>query len=98
MAEPKKLTDDITVNDGGGLFDAFGLIDTLIIDCNDLPRLLFDGKNVLFCARLANMVQKLSVLREGVKTDTEALKKQVAELTEMLNGGDDSCSMLTDTQ
>lgn len=69
----------MTVNDGKGLFDNLGLIDTLIVDCNKLPQLLFNGQNVAFCAKITEMVQKLSNLKEGVKNDTESLQMQLED-------------------
>ena len=72
------------VNDGGGLFDSAGLIDTLIVDCNSLPNDLFNGQNVRFCGRLSGMAQKLANLKEGVKNEIESLQKQVTELQQLL--------------
>ena len=72
------------VNDGGGLFDSSGLIDTLIVDCNSLPNDLFNGQNVRFCGRLSGMAQKLANLKEGVKNEIESLQKQVTELQQLL--------------
>lgn len=67
------------VNDGGGLYDSVGLIDTLIVDCNDLPKALFDGQNVRFCGLVVQMVQKLAQLKEGVKTDLESRNRLIRE-------------------
>lgn len=57
------------VNDGGGLFDASGLIDTLIVDCNELPRKLMEGQYVHFCAKICEMVQKLAALKDGIEKE-----------------------------
>ena len=73
--------EDIKVNDGGGLFDNLGLIDTLIVDCNELPKLLISGHGVGFCAKVVEMVQKLSNLKIGVKNDVDSLRQQIATLT-----------------
>ena len=75
--------DKIPVNDGGGLYDNIGLIDTLTVDCNDLPRLLMTGHYVAFCNKICEMVQKLSLLRDGVKHDIADRDAQIKEL----NGG-----------
>lgn len=88
MAEPRKLTDDITVNDGRGLFDSEGLIDTLIEDCNELVGFLVSGRYVAVCSRIVGMVQKLGALKTGVRDNIEARDEQIKELTELLNGGD----------
>ena len=93
--EARKMNDDITVNDGGGLFDYAGLIDTLLEDCNELPNALFSGKNVRFCALVVGMVQKLARLKEGVKNDLQArenLIREYAEENKLLRGEDD-CSV-----
>ena len=83
-------TEKIPVNDGGGLFDSLGLIDTLIVDCNDLPKCLFNGHYALFCATITGMVQKLANLKQGVKNDIESLQNHIKELTDLLNGGEEN--------
>ena len=74
------LNENPPVNDGGGLYDSIGLIDTLIVDCNDLPKALFDGQNVRFCGLVVQMVQKLAQLKEGVKNDLESAYRRIDEL------------------
>lgn len=69
----------LNVNDGGGLFDYKGIIDSLIVNCNELPRSLFNGRSVQFCSILVEMVQKLSVLRDGVKNDLESRESIIEE-------------------
>lgn len=71
---------DLPVNDGKGLLDNIGLIDSLIVDCNSLPKLLFDGLYVGFCSTLVQMVQKLANLKKGVESDMKALEEQCKEL------------------
>ena len=71
----------ITVNDGKGFFDSQGLLDTLIIDCNELPKVLMTGSYVGFCAKIVDMVQKLSCLKDGIKKDMDSLREQVDELS-----------------
>lgn len=80
---------NIKVNDGDGLLDFEGLIDTLVVDCNELPKAIFTGQNVRFCALVVQMVQRLSLLKQGVKNDIESLKKQVDDLTQILNRGNE---------
>lgn len=75
----------IKVNDGGGLFDTQGFIDSLIVDCNALPNDLINGQNLRFCGRLYEMGQKLKALKEGVKNDVEGLQREVADLRRLLN-------------
>lgn len=64
--------ENLPVNDGGGLYDNIGLIDSLIIDCNAVTNALMTGRCVQFCALIVGMVQKLSRLQEGVKNDMES--------------------------
>ena len=81
-----------TVNDGGGLLDSFGLIDSLIVDCNEIPKALNNGEYVRFCNIIVQMVHKLALLRNGIKQDSDSMKKQIDELTEILQkqGGDNN--------
>lgn len=72
--------DEIKVNDGGGLFDSLGLIDTLIVDCNDTVRLLTTGNYVAFCSKVVEMVQKLSRLRNGVESDLKSKDEIIKDL------------------
>lgn len=75
------------VNDGGGLFDAVGLIETLIIDCNEIPRLLIGGHGVAFCTKIVEMVQKLSKLKTGVANDIKSRDEQIKELQQQIERG-----------
>lgn len=79
--------DEIKVNDGKGLLDNIGLINSLIEDCDNLVNCLFSGQRILFCGQLVQMVQKLGNLREGVKNDLADKDRQIKELQEMLDGG-----------
>ena len=65
------MSADINVNDGKGLYDNLGLIDLLVVDCNELPKLLMQGQYVGFCVKIVEMVQKLSNLKRGVKNDQD---------------------------
>ena len=74
--------EEISVNDGKGFFDNLGLIDTLIVDCNELLKDLMNGQNVRFCKRVVDMVQKLSNLKNGIQNDFRSMTEQIKELTE----------------
>ena len=78
------------VNDGGGLYDNTGLIDTLIVDCNILPKELICGNYVAACVKLIEMVQKLNSLKKGIKNDMEAKDRQIADLRRLLEGSDNN--------
>lgn len=87
----------IPVNDGGGLYDNVGLIDTLTVDCNDVTRLLVTGHYIAFCAKMVEIVKKLSLLREGVEHDISDRDRQIKELQSLLDGkGVVECSTLKD--
>jgi hypothetical protein len=88
------MNEEIKVNDGKGLFDSNGLIDTLIVDCNELPKKLACGEYVSFCGLIVEMVQKLALLKKGITKDRESLQDQVKELIRLrdellirINGG-----------
>ena len=72
--------EELKVNDGGGLMDAEGLIDTLIIDCNEIPKSLCSGMYIQFCAKMVEMVQKLSALKEGVTGSFKINDERIQEL------------------
>ena len=77
--------DEINVNDGGGLYDSVGLIDTLIVDCNDVARTLTTGNYVSFCSKIVEMVQKLSKLRNGVQADLKSKDEIIKDLKRLNN-------------
>ena len=79
----KKKIGDITVNDGKGLFDNEGMCGLLLIDLNNLPKLLIQGQYIQYCTLVSTMSQKLINLQKGIKTDREALVAEIEELKQM---------------
>ena len=77
------INGDVTVNDGGGLLDSSGLIDSLIVDCNGLTKSLIDNQFIQFASTLVQMVQKLSNLKKGIKSDHDSLREQIKELKKL---------------
>lgn len=75
---------DLPLNDGGGLMDNIGLIDSLIVDCNNATKALVCGNYIQYASIMVNMVKKLSNLKAGVKNDTEGLLKQIEDLKNLL--------------
>ena len=71
---------EIKVNDGHGLVDNAGMVDLLIVDCNTLPKLLMEGKYVGFCAKIVEMVQKMTNLKQGIVNDLAERDKMIREL------------------
>lgn len=63
-----------------GIFDNAGLIDTLIVDCNTLPKLLIDNQFVAFGLRVAQMVQKLTNLKDGISKEGQYYRGEIEEL------------------
>lgn len=78
-----KKIGDITVNDGKGLFDSEGLIDSMILDLNNLSKCLMTGQYIQYCAIVSGMGQKLVKLKDGMKVDLESMKEKVEELKRM---------------
>lgn len=75
----------MNVNDGGGLYDTKGMFDSIIVDCDTLLKLLFEGQRVAFCAEMVNMIQKIGTLKEGVLKELAEKDNRIAELE---GGGD----------
>ena len=75
---------DIPINDGGGFLDNIGLIDSLIVDCNNSTKALVSGNYVQYSSINVQMVQKLNNLKKAVKNDMEGLLKQIEDLKNLL--------------
>lgn len=67
-----------------GLFTNDELIDSLIVDLNNLPKLLFEGQNIAFCSSISSMGQKLFNLKQGVKNDIESKIETIEDLKRQL--------------
>lgn len=80
----------VNVNDGNGLHDNVGLIETLIVDCERVMKALVSGEYMRFSALMVGMVQKLNNLHDGVKNDMESLKKQVEDLQRFVDDINDA--------
>ena len=74
--------EEVKVNDGGGLLDAEGLIDSLIIDCNNAVKAVASGEYIGWCGISVQMVQKLSALKSGITADMKSRDKRISELKE----------------
>lgn len=72
------------VNDGNGLMDNSGMIDSLIVDCEKAAGAIHGGHHIAFCKIMIDMVTKLTQLRAGVINDTQNLKDQVESYKQML--------------
>ena len=79
MAEARKVS-NVTVNDGGGLYDNEGLIDTIIVDLNDILKNMAAGQYIRICNLAVGMTQKLTNLKKNMKEELAARDQQVADL------------------
>ena len=78
--EKRNLGDGVTVNDGKGLLDNDGLMETIIADANDAVKGITSGNYILFCDRMVQIVQKVALLRKNYKQEMDAKIKQIEEL------------------
>ena len=93
-------TGEVKTNDGSGLMDNIGMIDSLIVDCNENVKKLLAGQYIAFCKGMYDMVNKLGLLKAGVKNDTEGLQRQVDDLKRLLEaegGQEDAAGSVCDT-
>lgn len=67
---------DLKLNDGGGLYDREGMIDGLIMDCEEIMRVIMAGNGIRLAALLVEMVQKLSALKSGTAEEVARLTKE----------------------
>lgn len=63
-----------------GLLSNSELVDTLIIDLNNLPQHLMTGQYIQFCNTVTQMAQKLINLRTGIKADLDSKDKVIESL------------------
>lgn len=66
----------IPVNDGGGLYDRDGMLDGLILDCEEVMKAVMAGKGIRLAALLVEMVQKLTTLKKGVAEEVATLTQE----------------------
>ena len=67
-----------------GTYTNAELVDTLILDLNNLPKQLIDGQFIQFCSVVAQMGQKLINLREGIKADLDGKNRTIEQLKQTL--------------
>lgn len=87
--ENEKTDGKIRINDGGGLYDSDGLIDTIVIDLNNLTKALVSGEFVQYSGLIFQMYQKMQRLKTGINRDREKLVERVEylkRLTDELSG------------
>ena len=84
MAEVKNMG-DFTVNDGHGLMDTDGFIDSMIHQCNDAVRMLVSGQYLAFCNNMYSLAQKLVALKTGTKKELDSLRQQLEDALKFNN-------------
>lgn len=67
-----------------GVYDSKTLIDSLISDCNDAVGAVAQGKYILWCRTMYEMVQKLALLKNGIADDLKGKDETIASLKEQL--------------
>lgn len=67
-----------------GTYTNVELVDTLIVDLNNLPKELMDGQFIQFCTLVSQMGQKLINLRKGIKADIDSKNKIIEQLKAQL--------------
>ena len=76
----RRSIDGVIVNDGNGLLDNDGLMQTIIVDCNDAVKGALSGNYISFCDKMVQVVQKVSLLRKNWKQEKDNKEKQIADL------------------
>jgi hypothetical protein len=67
-----------------GLYTNDELIDSLILDLNNLPKNLIDGQFIHFCDIVSQMGQKLINLKKGITNDLAGKDRIIEQLKEQL--------------
>ena len=75
-----KKVGNLTVNDGKGLMDNEGLCDSLLLDLNNLPKVLMTGQYIQFCSMISSMAQRLVNIKKGIANEMQAMKEKAEEL------------------
>ena len=87
MAKERNVGEGMTVNDGRGFLDNEGMVDSLIVDCNNAVKELISGQYIAFCDLMVQMVRKLANLKKGIISDLKSRDEQIEELQKLLNSG-----------
>lgn len=79
------MNENISVNDGKGLYDNEGICDSLASDLNELIRNAVAGHFIKCSAIVYNMIQKLNNLKKGIRTELESKDEIIEQLKSMNN-------------
>ena len=75
----------VPINDGKGLYDNDGILETVIMDCNNAIKSLTEGNYISFCNIMVQIVRKISNVRDGIKAEDERKQRQIEELKAINN-------------
>lgn len=67
-----------------GIMNNVGLIESLIVDCNDAVRNCVGGQYIAFCNVMVQMVRKLDILKKGVSNDMKNRDDAIRNLKDEL--------------
>ena len=67
-----------------GLLTNEELAEQLIVELNNLPRLLINGQFIGFCSEVSRIGQGLKNLRNGIANDTKSMQEQIECLKKRL--------------
>ena len=82
---------------GNGIYTNTELVETIIVDLNNLPKALIDGQFINFCTNVSQMGQKLINLRDSIKADLAGKDRIIEELKKQLrNMGEEVKDMTTE--
>ena len=76
MAEEKK---------NSGLMDNDQTIDSIAEDLNNMLKYMTNQQYIHICAKVVDIVQKLSCLKEGFKAEKKSMEDQIKELQDLNN-------------
>lgn len=68
-----------------GLYNSQELVDTIISDCNTAVGAIAQGKYILWCRIMYEMVQKLALLKNGIANDLKNREETISNLKDQLH-------------
>ena len=74
---------------GNGTYTSEELVDTLLVDLNMLPKFLINNQYIGFCKGIADIGQKMILLKKGIHDDIANKNKLIEQMkrqNELLGG------------
>jgi hypothetical protein len=69
---------------GKGLMTNTELVESIILDLNNIPKELIDGQFIGFCTLVSQIGNKLVALRQGIKQDMDNKNETIEQLKNQL--------------